>query len=231
MTDKKKCQNLTEDGIRIFPEADWTLARGHRSTLYPACTHQSEERLVLARGLLRLREVSQVTIGFNPFLPSSACTWISSSAKRSLDRLLSCRGEELRWGNLSQSVFFFSLKCDPCCTQKDTRGRDLTGRKWKVKVKSLSRVWLFATPCTIADQVSPSMGFSRQQYQSGLLFPSPGNLPYLGIERRSPALQADALHSEPPGEGRVNSSRQRDTMLTLEYLLGTRGTEAWISRG
>ena len=95
----------------------------------------------------------------------------------------------------------------------------------------LSHVRFFATPCTIAYQVSPSMGFSRQQYQSGLLFPSPGNLPYLGIERRSPALQADALPSEPPGEGRVNSSRQRDTMLTLEYLLGTRGTEAWISRG
>lgn len=65
MTDKKKCQNLPEDGIRIFPEADWTQARGYRSNLYPACTHQSEERLVLARGLLRLREVSQVTIGIH----------------------------------------------------------------------------------------------------------------------------------------------------------------------
>ena len=162
MADKKKCQNLTEDGIRIFPEADWTQARGHRSTLYPACTHQSEERLVLAHGLLRLREVSQVTIGFTPFLPSPACRWISSSTKRSLDRHLSCRGEELRWGNLSQSVIFFfflSLKCDPCCTEKDTRGRDLAGGKWKVKVKSLSHVWPFATPCTIAYQVSPSMGF------------------------------------------------------------------------
>ena len=87
------------------------------------------------------------------------------------------------------------------------------------------------TPWIVAYQVSPSMGFSRQQYQSGLPFPSPGNLPNPGIEPGSPTPQAKALPSEPPGEGRVNSSRQRDTMLTLEYLLGARGMEAWISRG
>ena len=42
------------------------------------------------------------------------------------------------------------------------------------------------------------MGFSRQAYWSGLLFPSPGDLPDPGIEPWSPALQADALTSEPP---------------------------------
>ena len=61
----------------------------------------------------------------------------------------------------------------------------------------LSRVQLFATPWTVACQASPSMGFSRQEYWSGLPFPSPGDLPHLGIEPRSPALQADALTSEP----------------------------------
>ena len=45
--------------------------------------------------------------------------------------------------------------------------------KWKVKVKSLSRVWLLATPWTAAYQASPSMGFSRQEYWSGLPSPSP----------------------------------------------------------
>ena len=45
--------------------------------------------------------------------------------------------------------------------------------KWKVKVKSLSRVWLFATPWTAAYQAPPSMGFSRQGYWSGLPLPSP----------------------------------------------------------
>ena len=68
--------------------------------------------------------------------------------------------------------------------------------KGKVKVKSLSRVRLFATPWTIAHQAPPSMGFSRQEYWSGLPFPSPGDLPKRGIEPRSPALWADALTAE-----------------------------------
>ena len=45
--------------------------------------------------------------------------------------------------------------------------------KWKVKVKSLSRVWLLATPWTAAHQAPPSMGFSRQGYWSGVPLPSP----------------------------------------------------------
>ena len=45
--------------------------------------------------------------------------------------------------------------------------------KWKVKVKSLSHVWLLATPCTAAYQAPPSMGFSRQEYWSGVPLPSP----------------------------------------------------------
>ena len=45
--------------------------------------------------------------------------------------------------------------------------------KWKVKVKSLSRVWLLATPWTAAHQAPPSMGFSKQEYWSGVPLPSP----------------------------------------------------------
>ena len=67
------------------------------------------------------------------------------------------------------------------------------------EVKSLSRVRLFATPWTVAYQAPPPVGFSRQEYWSGLLFPSPGDLPNSGIEPGSPTLQADALPSEPPG--------------------------------
>ena len=58
----------------------------------------------------------------------------------------------------------------------------------KVKVKSLSRVRLFATPWTVAYQAPLSMGFSRQEYWSGLPFPSPGDLPNPGIEPGSPVL-------------------------------------------
>ena len=72
--------------------------------------------------------------------------------------------------------------------------------KWKVKVKLLSCIWLFATPWTVAYQASPSMGFSRQKYWSGLPFPSLVNLPDPGIKPGSPALQVDALPSEPPGK-------------------------------
>ena len=55
-------------------------------------------------------------------------------------------------------------------------------------------------PWTVAHQAPPSMGFSRQEYWSGLPFPSPGDLPNPGIEPRSPTLQADALTSAPPGK-------------------------------
>ena len=70
----------------------------------------------------------------------------------------------------------------------------------KVKVKTLSHVRLFVTPWTVVYQASPSIGFSRQEYQSGLLFPSPGYLPNAGTEHGSPMLQADASPSEPPGK-------------------------------
>ena len=69
---------------------------------------------------------------------------------------------------------------------------------WKVKVKSLSHVQLFATPWTVAHQAPPSMGFSKQEYWSELPLPSPGDLPDPGIESGSPAFQEDALTSEPP---------------------------------
>ena len=69
-----------------------------------------------------------------------------------------------------------------------------------MKVKSLSRVRLSATLWTVAHKASPSMGFSRQENWSGLPFTSPGDLPDLGIEAGSPALEADALTSEPPGK-------------------------------
>ena len=75
------------------------------------------------------------------------------------------------------------------------------------KVKSLSRVRLFATPWTVTYQAPQPTEFSRQEYWSGLPFPSPGDLPDPGIKPGSPTLQADALASEPPGKGRLKSRR------------------------
>ena len=59
---------------------------------------------------------------------------------------------------------------------------------------------LFGTPWTVAHQTTLSMGVLRQEYWSGLPFPSPGNLPDPGIEPRSLTLQADSLPSEPPAK-------------------------------
>ena len=66
-------------------------------------------------------------------------------------------------------------------------------------VQSLSRVQLFATHWTVAHEASLSVEFSRQEYWSGLPFPSPGDFPDPGIKPGSPALQADSLPSENQG--------------------------------
>ena len=87
--------------------------------------------------------------------------------------------------------------------------------KVKEKVKSLSHVRLFATPWTVARQAPPSMGFSRQEYWSGLPFLSPGDLPNPGIEPTSPALRADTLTSEPPGKAQdlLELTPKKDVLL------------------
>ena len=87
-----------------------------------------------------------------------------------------------------------------------------------VKVKLVSRVRLFATPWTVAYQAPLSMGFSRQECWSGLPFPSPGDLPDPGIKPGSPALQANALPSEPPGKPTLS-----DTTVLKEISLARQG--------
>ena len=86
------------------------------------------------------------------------------------------RGEE--WGNWSQHSLILSLVQG--CLRKN-RG---------LCAKSLSLVQLFSTPWTVAHLAPLSMGFSRQEYWSGLLFPSPGDLPDPRIEPVSPASPA-----------------------------------------
>ena len=66
-----------------------------------------------------------------------------------------------------------------------------------------SRVRLFATPWTVARQAPLSMGFSRQEYWSGLPCPPPGDLPNPGIKPASLVLQADSLPTEPPGKSLI----------------------------
>ena len=101
--------------------------------------------------------------------------------------------------------------------------------KGKVKVKLLSHVRLFATPWTVAYQAPPYMGFSRQEYRSGLPFPSPWDLP--GIEPRSPALQADTLTSEPPGkQQQIRTYTERATGGCQGFCRGLRGKVAQVAK-
>ena len=70
----------------------------------------------------------------------------------------------------------------------------------KVKVLVTQSCLTLCDSMEVAHQAPLSMEFSRQEYFSGLPFPSPGNLPNPGIKPGSPAFQADTLTSEPPGK-------------------------------
>ena len=83
-------------------------------------------------------------------------------------------------------------------------------------MESLSHVQLFAIPWTVAYQAS-SMGFSRQEYWSGLPFPSPGDLPDPGIKPRSPALQADVLLSEQPGKPPTPRQEEKKIYIYISF--------------
>ena len=89
--------------------------------------------------------------------------------------------------------------------------------KWKVKVKLLSRVWLLATPWTAAQQAPPSMGFSRQEYQSGLPLPSP-LFPWPGIKSGPPELGAcRVLAPGPPGKSHVSFFKLSSTVKNFKH--------------
>ena len=81
---------------------------------------------------------------------------------------------------VKRNHFFIPPNSNPMCAQ------------------SPSHIQLFVIPRAVACQAPLSLGFSRQEYQSGLPFPSPGDLPDPGIKCKYPALQTNSLPSEPP---------------------------------
>ena len=108
---------------------------------------------------------------------------------------------------LHYKVIFLSFPCciflyqviKPCLYLTWERLSSISWTRWKWSEVAQSCLTL-CDSWTVAHQTPPSMGFSRQEYWSGLPFPSPGDLPDPGIEPRSPALQGDALTSAPPGK-------------------------------
>ena len=107
------------------------------------------------------------------------------------------------WGikALGAICIFSAIRRDVCVSHACKISKTLSFHLWLTfKVKLLSYVRLFANPWTVAYQTPLPMEFSRQEYWSGLPFPSPGAFPDPGIRLRSPALQADTLPPEPPGK-------------------------------
>ena len=105
-------------------------------------------------------------------------------------------GKEGQTGQTSNGLCVSSLCCSNKLSQNDPGGCLCAC------VQLLSHDQLFATPSTIVPQAPVSMQFPRQEYWSGLPFPTPGDLPDLGIEAVSPALQVNSLplsHQGRPG--------------------------------
>ena len=75
-----------------------------------------------------------------------------------------------------------------------------TKMRWLAMLSAFRDVRLFVTPRTAARQAPLSIGFSRQEYWSGLPFPSLGDLPGPGIKPVSPALAGGFFTNEPPGK-------------------------------
>ena len=88
-----------------------------------------------------------------------------------------------------------------------------------MKVKSLSHVRPFGTPWAIDCQAPPSVGFSRQEYWSGLPFPSPEDLPDPGIKPGSPTLQAGSLLTELGGKP---SFHLKDAVFFFKFIFNWR---------
>ena len=139
-------------------------------------------------GILNARTLDWVAIPFfrRSSWPSDQ-TWVSCIASR-FNTIWATREAQSRYAAAAESLQSCPTLCDPidgsppgCPIPGILQARTLewvaisfsSAWKWKVKVKSLSHVWPSATPWTAAYQAPPSMGFSRQEYWSGVPLPSP----------------------------------------------------------
>ena len=135
-------------------------------------------------------KVSLCFHSFPIYLPwSNGTPWNASSF---LDITEHSQGTEWRFEPI---LFTFYRMLEPRCLVLFHEA--LESKVYNESESEVTQSCLFATAWTVAYQAPPSMGFPRQEYWSGLPFPSPGDLPNPGIEPGSPALQADALPSEP----------------------------------
>ena len=113
-----------------------------------------------------------------------------------VDEESSCYLKTLNGKTSSYAVLFF-----PSLYRLPLSWSTILSYSTELSWSTFSCIWLFVTPWIVAHQAPLSMGFSRQQYSSGLPFPPPRDLPNPETEPTSPALQADSLplsHRESP---------------------------------
>ena len=118
------------------------------------------------------------------FMSSHGCWWHTPLKKKYVLFGISCGTNETQlfdFCSCSSSVYFFP--------QWIWRG----GTLLLLLLSCFSRVWVFATPWTVACQAPLPLGFSRQEYWSGLPFASPEDLPHPRIKPSTPALQVDSF--------------------------------------
>ena len=128
------------------------------------------------------------------------------------------RGRGGRWGTIKTwECWFYKWQ-----QSQESRLGGITLNEWTLWwllciLSRFSHVHLFSTPVDCSHQTSLSMGFSRQEYWSGLPCPPPGDLPNPGVETLSPALYADSLSTEPPGNlyGDVQAGKNDETLWLL----------------
>ena len=146
----------------------------YSSGLTPESSHGYVPPLFGARATWRRKPLVSHTLcscrceRYIPIAATRVNGHILSNFARSANTNEKCSGQRGTWGHFSHGPHFSNIM--------------------EVKVKTLSRVWLFATPWTAAYQAPPSIGISRQEYWSGLPCPCPGDLPNPGIEPGSPTL-------------------------------------------
>ena len=163
------------------------------------------------------------------FIPSVLMTSLSSRLICELQTLPAYLSISLHLSNLSKTELLISIPCAFILLESTLRlpfsslfhpvyQPDLLVQSPHCQVKPSEIAQLCLTlfdPMDCNLQAPPSMGFSRQEDWSGLPFLSPQDLPDPGIEPRSPALQADALPSEPPGKPTLYLFTYPSTAITL----------------
>ena len=166
-------------------------------------------------GYINQGKESHILFHFPQFPPSDSHDYFSPKHR--------CRG-----GLMATSLHPAVSRVTAFHCRNDLGGTDRGKSKWKTLhesevdntlvavVQSLSHVWLFATPWTVTHQAPLSMGFPRQEYWSGLPFPSPGDLPGPGIKPESSASAGSLFITEPLGKPHddilfpINSDEQRE---------------------